>query len=213
MVGEAEFGCGDGRWGCWVVLVKYGQGRALSLFFLRMLDFKVVFPIWPIHVLQNLSCCQNFQKLSCSFPRLCREITLPLLCWKTGSAWDYLKTIMVFNVHRWWFICPFLASLRLSWTLKHEKEVIRRETAKDLSVFLPLQRQQSANPICQACGVILKPVKCADWESCHFSYGHMVTIAARVIYRSHTSHIHYYKHPDIMRHLNTLRESYVSQFI
>lgn len=207
MVGEAEFGCGDGRWGCWVVLVKYGQGRALSLFFLRMLDFKVVFPIWPIHVLQNLSCCQNFQKLSCSFPRLCREITLPLLCWKTGSA------IMVFNVHRWWFICPFLASLRLSWTLKHEKEVIRRETAKDLSVFLPLQRQQSANPICQACGVILKPVKCADWESCHFSYGHMVTIAARVIYRSHTSHIHYYKHPDIMRHLNTLRESYVSQFI
>lgn len=59
------------------------------------------------------------------------------------------------------------------------------------SFFFTLQSHHSSNPICQACGVILKPVKCTDRESCHFSYGHMVTISTQIIYGSHPSHTHY----------------------
>lgn len=142
---------------------------------------------------------------------------------------------MVFNLHQWWFISSGPAShtdfktwnrnyylllahhslLRISKGRgsergREEKDRGEKERGGEGFIshffFSSLQSHQSSNPICQACGVILKPVKCTDRESCHFSYGHMVTISTWVIYRSPPACFHYYVEP-----LTALRP-YESQF-
>lgn len=205
--------------GCWELLMKDRP----SWFFFSIL-FHVVLPSRPSTVLQTFCVFRSFKSLlSRPSPRLL-QITLPLLWWKYWEGQDCLKVVMVFNLHQWWFISSWPASHTdlKTWNrnyyllLAHHsltriskgggKEVREKERKKieerkrwgriHLALFFTsLQSHQSSNPICQACGVILKPVKCTDRESCHFSYGHMVTISTWVIYRSPPACFHYYKEP------------------